>query len=52
MALLEVDNLSIGYRTKQGYLKAVEGVSFSLDEGRSLGLWGNRVVEKPPSAWP
>ena len=40
MALLEVDNLSIGYRTKQGYLKAVDGVSFSLDEGRSLGFVG------------
>ena len=40
MALLEVDNLSIGYRTKQGYLKAVEGVSFTLDEGKSLGFVG------------
>jgi len=40
MALLEVDNLSIGYRTKQGYLKAVEGVSFTLDEGQSLGFVG------------
>ncbi len=40
MALLEVENLSIGYRTKRGYLKAVEGVSFSLEEGRSLGFVG------------
>ena len=40
MALLEVDNLSIGYRTKQGTLKAVEGVSFALDEGQSLGFVG------------
>lgn len=40
MALLEVDNLSIGYRTKRGYLKAVEGVSFTLNEGRSLGFVG------------
>ena len=40
MALLEVKNLSIGYRTKQGYLKAVENVSFSLEEGRSLGFVG------------
>jgi len=40
MALLEVDNLSIGYQTKQGRLKAVEGVSFTLDEGRSLGFVG------------
>lgn len=40
MDLLDVRDLSIGYRTKQGYLKAVEGVSFSLDEGQSLGFVG------------
>lgn len=40
MALLTVENLSIGYQTGGGFLKAVEGVSFSLDEGRSLGFVG------------
>ena len=40
MALLEVENLSIGYRTRKGYLQAVEGVSFSLEEGKSLGFVG------------
>ena len=40
MALLEVENLSVGYNTKNGYLKAVEGVSFDLDEGKSLGFVG------------
>ena len=40
MALLDVQDLSIGYRTKQGFLKAVDGVSFSLDEGQSLGFVG------------
>ncbi len=40
MALLEVDNLSIGYKTKNGFLQAVEGASFSLEEGKSLGFVG------------
>ena len=40
MALLEVENLSVGYNTKNGYLKAVERVSFDLEEGKSLGFVG------------
>ena len=38
MALLEVKNLSVGYQTKKGFLKAVEGVSFSLNEGEDIDL--------------
>ncbi|MCB2225596.1 MAG: ABC transporter ATP-binding protein [Desulfarculaceae bacterium] len=40
MALLNVENLCIGYRTKNGVLKAVDGVNITLEEGRSLGLVG------------
>ena len=40
MPLLQVENLSIGYNTKDGYLKAVEAVSFALEQGRSLGFVG------------
>jgi len=40
MTLLEVENLSVGYQTRKGLLRAVEGVSFSLEEGRSLGFVG------------
>lgn len=40
MALLVVENLSVGYQTQNGYLNAVEGVSFSLDAGKSLGFVG------------
>jgi len=40
MAMLEVENVSIGYNTKKGYLKAVERVSFTLEEGASLGFVG------------
>lgn len=40
MALLEVEDLAIGYRTRKGLHRAVEGLSFSLEEGRSLGFVG------------
>jgi peptide/nickel transport system ATP-binding protein len=40
MALLEIDNLSIGYRTRRGLVTAVDGIGFSLERGRSLGLVG------------
>jgi peptide/nickel transport system ATP-binding protein len=40
MALLTVKNLSVGYHTRKGFLKSVQGVSFSLDQGKSLGLVG------------
>jgi len=40
MALLTVENLSVGYHTRKGFLKSVQGVSFSLAEGESLGLVG------------
>ena len=40
MSLLEVQNLSIGYQTAEGLLQAVDGVSFSLEPGQSLGLVG------------
>ena len=46
MALLEVEDLKVYYPVKNGlfsrkrYLKAVDGVSFSLDEGETLSLVG------------
>jgi len=41
MALLDVRNLSVDYLTDDGTpLRAVEDVSFSLKQGRSLGLVG------------
>lgn len=39
-ALLEVDNLSIGYRTATGIKLAVDRVSFRVERGGSLGLVG------------
>jgi len=37
---MEVENLDIVYHTQGGTLRAVEGVSFSLERGRSLGFVG------------
>lgn len=38
--LLEVKNLKTGFRTDDGHFLAVDDVSFSLEQGRTLGLVG------------
>jgi len=38
--LLEVEDLRIHFQTDDGLVKAVDGVSFSLDRGRTLGIVG------------
>ena len=40
MTLLEVKDLGIAYQTRRGPLRAVEAVSFTLDEGKTFGLVG------------
>ncbi|PJF09334.1 ABC transporter ATP-binding protein [Pseudorhodobacter sp. MZDSW-24AT] len=40
MALIEVENLSVHYGTKEKLVRAVEGVSLSLDARESYGLVG------------
>jgi peptide/nickel transport system ATP-binding protein len=40
MALLEVKDLQTRFRTDDGIVKAVSGVSFELDKGKTLGVVG------------
>jgi len=40
MAALEVTDLATTFRTDDGFVKAVSGVSFSLDQGGTLGVVG------------
>jgi peptide/nickel transport system ATP-binding protein len=38
--LLEVENVTTGFKTPRGVVHAVDGVSFSLERGKTLGIVG------------
>jgi oligopeptide transport system ATP-binding protein len=50
MALLEVRNLHTQFFTREGVVRAVDGVSFALETGRTLGLVGESGCGKSVTA--
>jgi peptide/nickel transport system ATP-binding protein len=50
MALLEVNDLSVRFRTDRGPVHAVDRMSFTLDEGEVLGLVGESGCGKSVTA--
>jgi len=62
--LLEIDNLQVGFTTEAGLVRAVDGVSLTLESGRTLGVVGEsgcgksvtaasvmRLVPRPPGQY-
>jgi ABC-type dipeptide/oligopeptide/nickel transport system ATPase component len=50
VALLEVENLKTYFFTREGAVQAVDGVSFTVEEGRTLGIVGESGCGKSVTA--
>ena len=50
MALLEVDNLQTHFFTREGVVRAVDGVSFDVEKGKTLGVVGESGCGKSVTA--
>jgi oligopeptide/dipeptide ABC transporter ATP-binding protein len=50
MPLLAVDDLRTQFRTREGAVRAVDGISFSVDKGETLGIVGESGCGKSVTA--
>ena len=50
MTLLEIDNLQVGFFTEAGLVRAVDGVTLGIEQGRTLGLVGESGCGKSVTA--
>ena len=50
MSLLKIDDLTIHYLTEDGDVKAVNGISFAVEPGKTLGLVGETGAGKTTTA--
>jgi peptide/nickel transport system ATP-binding protein len=50
-AVIEVENLQISYETRKGDVEAIQGVSFKVGEGETLGLVGESGCGKSTIAF-
>ncbi len=50
MSLLEIKDLTIHFQTEDGDVKAVNGISFAVEQGKTLGLVGETGAGKTTTA--